>query len=455
MSTSPSVSLPGETMRRSFMRHRRPSATSELTSIVNKTRRKSNIASQNSPTKTKTKAIVTEIPTHSTMDSASKTPSGNQISNFGFAFDIDGVLMQKSTPIPGASECLRYLHDKEIPFILLTNGGGKTESARIQDLSEKLKVPLTLDNFVQAHTPFRTLEHLKGKTILVTGGDPIKCREISKSYGFKSVVIPGDLHVHHRSIWPFHYYPLDDAYRPEDYADDLPKPVREPGVDTEDTLKIDAIFVFNDPRDWALDIQIITDLLISRQGYLGTRSNKNGDKSLPNAGWQQDGQPQIYFSHQDLHWSTGYHMPRLGQGAFQGALCGVWDLMTKGKPLVKTTIGKPHAETYFYAERVIHHYRKLVLGEEGDRSNKLKRVWMVGDNTNSDIKGANDFSGKSSAQWPSMLVRTGVWHPERDGEPNPKPTAGIFDDVMHAVKYALEFETKELGKEGKDGWTDF
>lgn len=72
--------------------------------------------------------------------------------------------------------------------------------------------------------------------------------------------------------------------------------------DPNNSLKIDAIFVYNDPRDWAVDTQLILDLLLSKQGILGTYSEKNGDKSLPNNGWQQDGQPPIFFSNPDLFW---------------------------------------------------------------------------------------------------------------------------------------------------------
>jgi ribonucleotide monophosphatase NagD (HAD superfamily) len=69
----------------------------------------------------------------------------------------------------------------------LTNGGGKHESARVAELSKKLGVPLTEENFVQSHTPFKqlvegseTVESLKDKTILVTGGDGEKCRKVAE-----------------------------------------------------------------------------------------------------------------------------------------------------------------------------------------------------------------------------------------------------------------------------------
>jgi ribonucleotide monophosphatase NagD (HAD superfamily) len=70
--------------------------------------------------------------------------------------------------------------------MLLTNGGGKHDSERAADLSEKLGVPFTADNVVQSHSPFRRLvDHeqnpYRDKTIFVTGQDAAKCREIAES----------------------------------------------------------------------------------------------------------------------------------------------------------------------------------------------------------------------------------------------------------------------------------
>jgi 5'-nucleotidase len=41
-----------------------------------------------------------------------------------FAFDIDGVLVRSTTPIPGAAQTIAQLQEKNNPFIFLTNGGG-------------------------------------------------------------------------------------------------------------------------------------------------------------------------------------------------------------------------------------------------------------------------------------------------------------------------------------------
>lgn len=237
------------------------------------------------------------------------------------------------------------------------------------------------------------------------------------------------------TIWPFNQI-FSDYYHKTSRP--LPRPIDL--AHPSQSLRFDAIFVFNDPRDWALDLQIILDLLLSKEGILGTYSEKNGDTSLPNNGWQQDGQPKLFFSNPDLFWATSYHMPRLGQGGFQASLQGVWDATTGGAKLERTVIGKPFPETYRYAERVLNQHREQILGGKGEHKKKisqLKRVFMVGDNPESDIRGANEFNSHHGTEWTSVLVKTGVFRP--DSVPAYKPKV-IVDDVLAAVKWALKEE---------------
>ncbi|KAK3310869.1 HAD-like domain-containing protein [Chaetomium strumarium] len=398
------------------------------------------------------------------------TAKGQEPPSFAFAFDIDGVLLHVSKPIPGATEVLRFLNDYNIPFILLTNGGGKHETERVSDLGEKLGVPLSTDNFVQSHTPFRELlegpDSLRDKTVLVTGSDYEKCRAIFKGYGFRNVVTPADIYAADPTIFPFQTVSTFTAP-----SEPLPKPLYNGSTTSSlsSHLKVDAMFVLNDPRDWALDMQIFTDLLLSSQGYPGTFSPRNNDRSQPNHGFQQDGQPALYFSNADLFWSANYHLPRLGQGAFQAALRGLWRRITEGKAeLQATTIGKPHAGTYRFAERVLaSHRRQMLLGGRSKRDHehehghdhvdgerqmarlKLKTVYMVGDNPESDIAGANEHDSEDGAEWVSVLVKTGVWSESRGGrlEGLFKPRA-VVDDVMAAMKWALK---REGWRQGEDG----
>lgn len=102
---------------------------------------------------------------------------------------IDGVLVRASKPLPGASESLSLLQKQNIPFILLTNGGGKYEIERAADLSKELGVDLGPDSIIQSHTPFMELvggnekqSALENKCVLAVGGERDKCRQVSERY---------------------------------------------------------------------------------------------------------------------------------------------------------------------------------------------------------------------------------------------------------------------------------
>ena len=284
--------------------------------------------------------------------------------------------------------------------------------------------------FMQSHTPFADLTEYHDKTVLVTGGDYDKCQRVAQGYGFKNVVTPGDILTAYPDVWPFSKCFLDFY---AEFAKPLPKAVNT--ADLTNSLKIDAIFVYNDPRDWALDSTIILDLLLSQAGHLGTLSSKNGDTSLPNKGYQQDSQPPLFYSNPDLWWAASYHLNRLGQGGFQAAFEGLWSKVTGGAELTHTLIGKPHQPTYEFAERLLRKHRKNLLGSrQVGLNDPLRRVYMIGDNPESDIRGANDYVSAHGSEWKSILVRTGVY---QGGEPSCKPTV-IVDDVQRAVKWAME-----------------
>jgi HAD superfamily hydrolase (TIGR01456 family) len=303
----------------------------------------------------------------------------------------------------------------------------------VAELSKKLEIPLDTNLFIQSHTPFADMEEYKNKTVMVVGGVEDKCRMVAEHYGFKTVVTPGDILAAYPDIWPFSQQLLP-YYKP--FTRPLPAPIDPSSPST--SLKIDAVFVYNDPRDWGLDTQIIKDVLLSKQGIMGTLSDKNGDSSLPNKGYQQDGQPPLYFSNPDLIWAAKWHLPRLGQGGFREALEGVWAAITGGKEdgveLKKIVMGKPHHPTYQFAEkRLVAHREQLLQGQDGKLGN-LRRVYMVGDNPESDILGGNSYKSSLGTDWASILVQTGVY--VKDTEPKHKPRQ-IVGDVMDAVNWAV------------------
>ena len=111
------------------------------------------------------------------MPSASPRPQLTTVS-------IDGVLLRSSDALPRAHKALSHLQSQRIPFILLTNGGGRHESERVAELSSKLNVPIDTSMFVQSHTPFADMHNFKDKTVMVVGGEEDKCRRVAEAYGY-------------------------------------------------------------------------------------------------------------------------------------------------------------------------------------------------------------------------------------------------------------------------------
>lgn len=155
----------------------------------------------------------------------------------------------------------------------------------------------------------------KFHTVLVVGGEGHVCRDVAESYGFKDVVIPGDIICWDESVVPFRTLTEEEKShcRPRDFS----------------KIKIDAIFVFADSRDWAGDQQIILDLLTSKGGYMGTQS-----KTF------EEG-PPIFFSNPDILWATPNVLPRYGMGALRMCIEALYKEATGGKPFKCTQLGKP------------------------------------------------------------------------------------------------------------------
>ncbi|KAH8782761.1 HAD-like domain-containing protein [Diaporthe sp. PMI_573] len=349
--------------------------------------------------------------------------------DFAFAFDIDGVLLRGKVPLDGAKQTLEMLQANSIPFILLTNGGGLSELAHAARLGLRLTMSLDEEQFVQSHTPFKTfVDEYKDDWIVVLGGHGSAVKELAAVYGFnpEKIITSSDIAKHHPSIHPFPE--ISSSYHDKygNIADDF-----------SHEEKIAAVFVFTSPRDWCLDLQICIDLLLSANGRLGTRSTLNGNANVTNHGYQQDGQPLIFWCNPDLQWATPHATPRLAQGAFRAALEGIWSSLTKGKAELQSwTCGKPTSTTYEYAEQILHKYHQKI---EPLSTCPISKVYMIGDNPESDIRGANLADETSSLAWRSVLVETGVHKAGNTPEYQPTETK---TNVWEAVRWAVGHETK-------------
>ncbi|KAI3324900.1 HAD-superfamily hydrolase [Xylariaceae sp. AK1471] len=333
--------------------------------------------------------------------------------NMAFVFDIDGVLVHGDLLIPEGKRALEILNgDNElgikIAHIFLTNGSGKPEKARCEQLTKILQNPVSTDQFIQSHTPMSALASYY-KTVLVVGGVGYRCREVAELYGFQDVVVPNDIVAWDPTIAPYREFTEYEKAmsRPRDFR----------------KCNIEAILVFSDSRDYATDIQIIMDLLLSENGRLGTKAKDPVSQRIP-----------IYFSQGDLLCPTEHWQPRMSQGAFRIGLEAMYKALT-GVDLERVVYGKPELAAYKYADEVLTSWVEQIHGEA-----KLpENIYMIGDNPASDIVGGNNYG------WNTCLVRTGVFQGGDNDENNPA-NFGVFPTVLEAVQTALR---KELGDDFK------
>lgn len=248
----------------------------------------------------------------------------------------------------------------------------------------------------------------KYKTVLVVGGEGEKCRQVAEGYGFKDVVTPGDIIKDNADTTPFRKLTKEewDNSRDRDFS----------------TTVIEAIFVFADSRDWAGDQQIILDLLMSKGGVLGTRSETF------------DEGPPVFFSHNDVVWSASHDLTRLGMGALRCSLEAMYKAVT-GKELVTTAFGKPQIGTFEFATRLLKQWRRATHGIDAPP----RTVYFVGDTPESDIRGTNEYNKHSENTWYSILVKTGVYQEGTQPRYMPNFTA---DHVLEAVLHGIDREQK-------------
>lgn len=378
-----------------------------------------------------------------------------RVASYAFAFDIDGVIVRGPETIPEAREALRMLngHNKyniKVPYIFITNGGGRSEKARCKDLSKRLNITVTEDQVIQGHTPMKDLVPAY-KNVLVVGGMLDSCRKVAQDYGFENVYIPLDIMKWNPSVTP--YYQLSDEEKAVARDVDFSK------------VPIDAILVFADSRNWAADQQIILEILLSKNGVMGTVASDPSENKVG-----------LYFAHSDFVWATDYGLSRYGMGALQVSIAALYQEHT-GRELQVTRFGKPQRGTFRFAEKVLSNWRRNTLSEhveqlnlgdeEGEeegvtesesddedddgavlqQTDKLvldlppaSTVYFVGDTPESDIR----FANSHDSSWFSILVKTGVFQGNTTPKYQPKH---ICENVLEAVKFAIEREHQNELKE--------
>jgi HAD superfamily hydrolase (TIGR01456 family) len=312
------------------------------------------------------------------------------------ALDIDGVILKGGLVIEGAVSGINKLLHHKIPFVFVTNGGGISEKEKAKDLSKKLHVKIHHEQILLSHTPMRDLAStFKSSQVLVIGHQ--KCVSVAKGYGFDRAISSNCVLKENPLVFPNERLL---SSKPTIYND------KEPIV---------AAMVFHDPVDWALDMQVLSDIL----------AHPHYSNNEP---------ARLYACNADLVYPTEYHTPRFTQGAFLESFKHLYELYHK-KPLNYTCFGKPFKIQYEYAERMLQDESNRMSGSNADSPHEVDTIYFgVGDNPLSDIRGANN-AGKN---WRSILVRTGVF---KGGANDPTdPADMVVEDVQQAIDRIIEYQ---------------
>jgi len=304
-------------------------------------------------------------------------------------------------------------------------------------MSELLGVSVSKHQIIMSHTPMQRLamEH-RDHLVLVVGNELTPL--IAQAYGFKYAVGPSQFLRREPSIWPHTY--MNGALAGKVELCPMPsedKTEAHPFYHSKLT-DVRAIFVFHDGLDWGTELQMVCDALRGETGRvlgaaaLNTYPRPRDSKPPP--------QTPIFFTNPDFVWKNEQSFPRFGQGAFRMSVEVLYKRLT-GHHLHYTEIGKPTALTYSFAQQRLQELADQLALEPAatdatmlQQPSTLDRIYMIGDNPASDIRGANRAKGK----WVSVLVETGVFmrHDEHHNDPD-DPAHHIFRDVSRAVDHIL------------------
>ncbi|KAJ3288842.1 hypothetical protein HK104_007922, partial [Borealophlyctis nickersoniae] len=226
--------------------------------------------------------------------------------------------------------------------------GGVTEEYKAKELGQFLNAEVQPIQVVLSHSPMKALTaKYRDSGVLILGQDA--CKDVALSYGFRKPVTADEVMLWNPSMWPFRDLPLDT----------------KPGLLNFDEEPIKAIFMFHDSRDWGRDLQLCSDILRSRDGFLGTVTERRDKQSVP-----------IYFSNSDFLWSNDYPVNRYAQGAFRMALEHLYKQLT-GLDLQYTKYGKPEHATYRFALQSLEEHAESLWPNVHPMD---RRVYAVGDN---------------------------------------------------------------------------
>ncbi|CAF0844390.1 unnamed protein product [Brachionus calyciflorus] len=289
------------------------------------------------------------------------TTSAKTQCDFGFVFDIDGVLVRGKTLLPQTKHMIKLLTDKhgnfKIPTIFLTNAGNELKGSKAAKMSKLLGIKIEPDQVVMSHSPLKLLKNFHNKRCLISGQGPVV--EIAKNLGFTSVITIDELRQYHPNL------DVVDHKR-RNFA---------PCVLGRYFPPIEAIVLFGESIRWETSLQLILDVIMSN-GFVDHAPKRFPDNHLP-----------ILACNADMVWMAEATMPRFGHGTFLHCLEQIYEKLSGRELKYSAIVGKPNEISYYYAENVLNEHAQSI-----GFTNPIKRMYAIGDNLDTDIYGANIYN---------------------------------------------------------------
>lgn len=102
---------------------------------------------------------------------------------FAIVFDVDGVLLHDYHPIKGAQKAMQLVHNYKIPYIFLSNGGGRVEEIQAMNYSKALETEIPVERVIVSHTPMKDLvPKYKNQRVLIFGLEKDHTMQLAKKY---------------------------------------------------------------------------------------------------------------------------------------------------------------------------------------------------------------------------------------------------------------------------------
>ena len=213
-------------------------------------------------------------------------------------------------------------------------------------------------------------------------------------------------------------------------------------ISGEQDIPIAACFVYHDVLELEESIQIISDLLVSKDGIVGSKRSEDESQfvklyvSSPDLGNSAQIPSRFksllissfwYEPQYHIVWVNDFPIKRFGQGIFKLFLENAYKAVHGYAPELNV-YGKPSLQTFEYAKKVCQQ-------QAAKNGLEISGYYMIGDNPACDIRGARNIG------WKSILVKTGVYQPE-DGQDNDydDPADYVVYDFQEAIDLILASE---------------